>query len=94
MIREDDFGDGNSLNVNGGYILGGYKFSDEFQGIARYEFFTPNTDLDDNELTVITIGANYYFVGNTRVSVNYEIRDDKLNPDFGNLLTVQMQVML
>jgi hypothetical protein len=94
ILREDDFGNENSLNMNGGYLLGGFKFSDQFQGIARYEFFIPNKDQDDNELTAITIGANYYFVGNTRISVNYEIRDDKLNPDFGNLLTVQMQVTL
>lgn len=94
VIREDDFGNGNSLNMNGVYILGGYKFSDQLQGIARYEFFTPNTDIDDNELTAITLGANYYFVENSRISVNYEIRDDKLNPDFGNLFTVQMQVTL
>ncbi len=94
IMREDDFGNGNSLKMNGWYLLGGYKFSDQFQGITRYEFFTPNTDGDDNELTTITIGANYYFVGNTRISVNYEIRDDKLNPEVGNLFTVQMQVTL
>lgn len=94
IMREDDFAGGNTLVMNGGYLLGGYKFSDQFQGIARYEFFTPNTELDDNELTAITLGANYYFVGNTRLSVNYEIRDDNLNPDLGNLLTVQMQVTL
>lgn len=94
MIREDDYGNGNSLKMNGGYLLGGYKFTDKFQGIARYEFFTPNTDINENELTAITLGANYYFVGNTRISVNYEIRDDDLNPDLGNLLTIQMQVTL
>lgn len=94
IIREDDFGNGNSLKMNGGYLLGGYKFLDQLQGIARYEFFIPNTEIDDNELTAITIGANYYFVGNTRISVNYEIRDDKLNPDVENLFTVQMQVTL
>lgn len=94
MIREDDLGNGNSIKMNGGYLLGGYKFSDQFQGIARYEYFTPNTDADDLEYTAISIGANYYFTGNTRVSVNYEIRDDKLDSDLGNLLTVQMQVTL
>lgn len=94
IIREDKLGNGNSLKTNGWYLLGSYKFSDQFQGIARYESFNPNTDLDDNQLTAFTLGANYYFIGNTRVSVNYEIRDDKLNPDLGNLLTVQMQVAL
>lgn len=77
-----------------GYLLGLYKFIDQFQGIARYEFFTSNTDGEDNELTSTILGVSYYFVGNTRISLNYEIRDDKLNPDLRNLLTVQMQVTL
>lgn len=80
--------------MGGGYLLGGYKFIDQFQGIARYEFFTPNTDGEDNELTSTILGVSYYFVGNTRISLNYDIRDDKLNPDLRNLLTVQMQVTL
>ncbi len=92
--RKNELPDGSAHKMNGGYILGGYKFTDQFQGIARYEYFTPNTDAKDLEYTAITLGANYYFIGNTRVSVNYEIRDEKPNPRLGNLLTIQMQVTL
>jgi len=92
--RRDNQPDGEEITMNGGYLLAGYNFTNRLEGIARYEFLKPNTDLDNNKLQVFTIGANYYFVGRTRLSVNYEFRDDELNPDFGNLLTVQMQVVL
>lgn len=94
IVREDDLSDGGSQEMNGWYLLGVYKFTEEFQAIARYEAYNPENSTDDNEYSAFTIGANYYFVGNTRLSLNYEIRDDKLNPDLGNLLTVQMQVAL
>lgn len=94
ITREDDLPGGNSLEMNGWYLLGAYKFIEGVQGIVRYESFDPETSIDKNEYTAFTIGANYYFIRNTRLSVNYEIRDDKLNPDLGNLLTVQMQVAL
>lgn len=94
IVREDDLPDGGSREMNGWYLLGAYKFTDKIQGIARFESYDPETSIDDNNYTGILIGANYYFVGNTRLSLNYEFRDDKLNPDLGNLLTVQMQVAL
>lgn len=94
IVRKDDQTVGDSQNMNGGYLLGGYEFADDVEAIARYEYFTPNTDIDDNHFTAFTIGANYYFIGNTRLSANYEFRNDQLNEDLGNLFTVQMQVTL
>jgi len=92
--RSDKQPDGEEITMNGGYLLAGYNFTNRLEGIARYEYLKPNTDLDNNGLQVYTIGANYYFAGRTRLSVNYEFRDDELNPNLGNLLTVQMQVVL
>lgn len=94
ILRTENLPNGGDITMNGGYVLTGYKFSRQFEGIARYEFYTPNTDVDDNLLQAYTIGANYYFVRRTRLSVNYEFRDNELNPDFGNLFTIQLQVVL
>ena len=94
ILRNENLPNGGELTMNGGYVLAGYKFSRQIEGIARYEFYTPNTDLDDNLLQAFTIGANYYLVRRTRLSVNYEFRDNQLNPDFGNLFTVQLQLVL
>ena len=92
--RSDKQPDGEEITMNGGYLLAGYNFTNRLEGIARYEYLKPNTDLDNNGLQVYTIGANYYFAGRTRLSVNYEFRDDEFNPNLGNLLTLQMQVVL
>ncbi|MBP3191270.1 porin [Natronogracilivirga saccharolytica] len=81
----------------GGYLLAGYDLTDELQAIARFEMLHPNSDADfsDAGFTSITAGLNYYFQGHNRVSVNYEIRNDRRSQhDPGNLLTVQMQVAL
>lgn len=94
IIREDEQPAGGSWKMNGGYLLAGYQFTEELQTIARYEYYEPDTSADDDHLNGFTIGASYYFMGNTRISVNYEFRDDQLNTDLGNLLTIQMQVAL
>lgn len=94
MIRRDDQPVTDSRRMNGGYVLGGYRITDHLESIARYEYYDPDTSSDDDYLTAVIVGANYYFVGNTRLSVNYEFRDDRLNPALGNMLTVQMQIGL
>ena len=94
VYREDKRTDASALQMNGFYVLGGYHITGRIQGIARFEYLDPNSDGASDELSIITLGANYRFAGNTRISANYEIRDDKLNPDLGNVFTVQMQVAL
>lgn len=94
IVREDDLAEGGTREMNGWYLLGAYKFTENIQAIARYESYDPESSIDENEYSGILMGANYYFAGQTRLSINYEIRDDKFNPNLGNLLTVQMQVSL
>ena len=94
ITRNDHQPDGETVTMNGGYILGGVTITDRLEGITRFEYFTPNRNANDNRFTGYTVGANYYFAGRTRLSVNYEFRDDEMNPNLGNMLTVQMQIVL
>ena len=97
ILRKDERIATNDLDQAGGYLLAGYDLTDELQAIGRFEMLHPNSDADFSDVgfTSITAGLNYYFQGHTRVSVNYEIRDDRRTQhDPGNLLTVQMQVAL
>lgn len=94
IMRGDDLSGGGTREMNGWYLLGGYKFAENFETITRYEYYEPDTSAVDNQFSAVLIGVNYYFVGNTRLSVNYEFRDDKLNSDLGSLLTAQMQIAL
>lgn len=93
---DDQVGGRNGRKMQGGYLLGGYKFTEMLETVARYDYFDPDTDSssDDDYLTAYTLGVNYYFVGNTRLSVNYDFRDDRSNSNLGNMLTLQMQVTL
>jgi len=91
VTRQDNITNSQDVVMNGGYLLTGYKLTDSFEAIVRYEHLNPNSDVDNNRLEIITLGANYYLMGRSRLSVNYEFRDDKVNEDFGNLLTAQLQ---
>lgn len=94
IVREDDFPGDNSISRQGGYILGAYRFENNWQPLVRFEYYDPDTSADNDYLTSWTAGINYYFSGQTRISANYEFRDDRNNADFGNLFTVQMQIAL
>ncbi len=99
IYRKDEQPGAGDRNQHGGYILTGYHFNDELQGIMRFEMHRPDSDLEfsDSALTILTAGLNYYFQGQTRVSLNYEVRSDRLPGaanDLGNLLTLQMQIVL
>ncbi len=97
VLRKDEVPGGDDRSQHGGYVLAGYHFNDELQGILRLEMHRPDTDVDfdDSALTILTAGLNYYLQGHTRVSLNYEVRSDRRdNVDLGNLLTVQLQIVL
>ena len=82
---------------HGGYLLASYRFTQQWQGVVRYEMHQPDTEIhfDDNGLTIHTAGVNYYFDRQTRLSLNYElINDRRTGYHPGNLLTIQMQLML
>ncbi len=99
IYRKDEQPETNDQNQHGGYVLGGYHFTDELQGIMRLEMHRPDADFDfsDSALTILAAGFNYYLQGHTRVSLNYEVRSDRRpgeNNDLGNLLTLQLQIVL
>jgi phosphate-selective porin len=97
ILRKDEVADGDDRTQHGGYVLAGYHFNEELQGILRLEMHRPDSDVDfgDSALTILTAGLNYYFQGHNRVSLNYEVRSDRRdNVDLGNLLTVQLQIVL
>lgn len=91
--RQDEQISGSDINKWGWYILGGYKFLPKLEGILRYEQYDPNTKTGNDRLNITTLGLNYYFIDNTRFSVNYEFRNDDADSNIDNLLTAQMQVV-
>jgi hypothetical protein len=49
----------NDLNSLGYYVFGAYGFMDNWEALARFETYDPNTDVDDDATNLITIGARY-----------------------------------
>lgn len=94
QLRSDEQPGGDDLQQHGGYLLGAYRMQQDWEVLLRLDIHDPDTGSDETELTAITAGLNHYFDGNTRLSVNYEYRDDRAVDTSGGLLLVQMQVAL
>lgn len=93
IYRQDDQPDG-SLTQQGGYLLGGYHLTDDWQIVSRFEALDPNTDADDSEIIAWSAAVNYYFVRQTRFTLNYEHRDYQGLGESGSILTAEIQVQL
>ncbi|KAA3617366.1 MAG: hypothetical protein D8M58_02710 [Calditrichaeota bacterium] len=52
-------------NMMGYYLFGGYSLSNNFELLGRFENYDPNTDFDDDGLSLITVGAAYNKFDNT-----------------------------
>jgi hypothetical protein len=70
---------------------------ERFQGVARWDAYDPNVDVDHDQFARWSLGANWFYDGFTRVSLSYDVhRTDRAgtggfeDPD-DNLWTVQVQ---
>jgi len=43
----------------GYYVFAGYGFAKNWEAVVRYENYDHNTDVDDNQITLITVGATH-----------------------------------
>lgn len=61
IYRDIDFNAGGDLTQYAVVVQGGFMFTDQFEGFARYEW----ADFDDgsDDLSFLTLGANYFFSG-------------------------------
>ncbi len=62
---------------SGYYLEAGYKLADiGLQPMIRYESYDPNVDVDDNETTILAVGANYDLGKNAKLQLFYESKDE------------------
>lgn len=77
----------------GYYILGGYYFFEKkFQLLAKYDFYDADKAKADDASTWIVLGANYNFNVNTRLQVNYSIKQEEGTSINNNFANVQLQI--
>ncbi len=64
---------GDDLKRAGFYAGGTYKATESVEVGARFDSYDPNTDLDDDGMSRITLGASYYLAKANRVTLNVEL---------------------
>lgn len=47
------------VSAMGYYVFAGYGVTKNLEAVARFETFDGNTEIDDNQVTLITVGATY-----------------------------------
>jgi hypothetical protein len=63
--------------ADGWYVEGGWRFHKNWEIDLRHDYFDRMTETAslEREFTTTTLGANWYFYKNTRLTLNYEWRD-------------------
>jgi len=62
------------------------------QPIAKYEYYDPNTEVDDDGSSIITFGFNYFFNDWTRLQLNYLYKAEEAKEIANDELLMQLQV--
>ena len=83
----------------GWYAMWVQDLGDRLQVVARYDAYDPNTDAGHDQFQRVSVGANAFYDGNTRLTVAYDLpRTSVYDASTGryadvkdNLLTLQLQ---
>jgi len=87
-----------ATDVTGWYVMWVQNWGDRVQFAARYDAYDPNVDVDHDQFERWSTGLNYFYDGNTRLTLSYDVprterlvggRYDDLDD---NLWTVQVQL--
>ena len=77
----------------GYYLLGGYYLlQKKVQLVAKYDFYDADKAKADDASTWVVLGANYNFNANTKLQVNYSIKQEEVTNIDNNFANVQFQI--
>jgi hypothetical protein len=86
-----------ATDFRGAYVMWVQNLGDPLQFAARWDAFDPNVDLAHDQFQRVSLGLNYFYDGNTRLTVAYDaVRTDKpaangYTDPKDNLWTLQVQ---
>lgn len=85
-----------ATDVLGWYVMWVQNAGDRWQAVVRYDAYDPNEDRAHDQFERLSLGANWFYDGLTRVSVSYDVPlTDGGAPAYDdpkdNLWTVQFQ---
>ncbi len=70
-------GNDGATNKDGWYLQAGYfLIPQKLQGVFKFDTLDPNSDTDNNETNIFTLGGNWYFNKWAFLQVNYELKDE------------------
>ena len=80
------------LDRCGAYASAVWKIvPDKWEVLGKYDYYNDNMDASGNEVSDITVGANYYLSYLSRIQLNYIYTDNKALGT-NNLLAAQLQI--
>lgn len=82
------------VSPSGYYVYGTYKVIPTIEFGFRYDFLNQDKNIDNNNKSRVTLSASYLFDKKSRIMINYEIRNDDIISNMGNLLTILGQVAI
>ena len=78
---------------DGYYIMAGYSFlQKKAQLLAKYDFYDADKSTSDDASIWIVLGANYNLNPNTRLQLNYSIKQEEGTSVDNNFLALQFQI--
>lgn len=77
----------------GYYLLGGYYLlQKKVQLVAKYDFYDADKAKADDASIWVVLGANYNFNANTKLQVNYSIKQEEGTSIDNNFANLQLQI--
>jgi len=81
-----------STEKAGWYIQAGcFLFSKNVQGIVRYDTYDPDMNISNSISTVYTLGVNFFFDKQSKIQINYELKDEEPTEKNSNSFITQIQ---
>ncbi len=62
-----------ATDFRGGYLMWVQGLGERLQAVARYDLYDPNTSRDHDQFERVSLGANAFFDGFTRITLSYDI---------------------
>ncbi len=88
IISATNKGGAKDVTFLGYYIFGAYRVTQDIEVLARFENLDPNTDIEKDKGTFVTIGASYAFFPaswkTAKITAAYVIRNEEADPQIDN----------
>ncbi len=92
LQAEGLLGENDDVDARGFYVLGAYKILPQIQLVGKFDFFDPDTDKEDDSISCVRVGGNYFIAGDNQFQVFYQLSN---NPDdkTGHSITAQLALV-